>query len=161
MEDHKHGPSGPSALSAGVAPQRPSGAQQEPPIRGSKAGYKEGWIDDADAIPFPETVKQLNLYFSKKLTAFDLPIKLAGTAFQEMVWRKLCDIPYGTVISYSELARRINNPKAFRAVGLANGKNSISIIVPCHRVIGASGALTGYGGGLNRKSALLQLEKSG
>jgi methylated-DNA-[protein]-cysteine S-methyltransferase len=145
MEDHKYGP---TPGSSGVAPA----AELCSPM---------GWVEDTGAIPFPETVKQLDLYFSKRLTAFDLPIKFVGTHFQKMVWQQLCDIQYGTVISYAELARRIGSPKAYRAVGLANGKNSISIIVPCHRVIGVNGSLTGYGGGLNRKSALLQLEKSG
>lgn len=105
-----------------------------------------------------EAVRQLKAYFAGDLHQFDLPLAAAGTAFQKRVWRALCDIPYGETISYGELARRIGNPKASRAVGLANGRNPISIVVPCHRVIGANGALTGYGGGLPRKRWLLQHE---
>ncbi len=87
-----------------------------------------------------------------------MPLAMEGTAFQMSVWRKLCAIPYGTTISYGELADRIGNPKAMRAVGLANGSNPIAIIVPCHRVIGSNGKLTGYGGGLPIKEKLLALE---
>ena len=90
---------------------------------------------------------------------FDLPLAPRGTAFQRDVWTALCDIPYGETISYSELAQRIGRPRAVRAVGLANGANPLSIIVPCHRVIGANGSLTGYGGGLNAKRWLLDLEQ--
>ena len=82
---------------------------------------------------------------------FDLEMELLGTPFQESVWSRLCAIPYGATISYGELARRVGNPNASRAVGLANGRNPIAIIVPCHRVIGANGSFTGYGGGLERK----------
>lgn len=102
--------------------------------------------------------KQLREYFAGARTAFDLPLKLDGTPFQQQVWEALCDIPFGATISYAELARRVGNPKACRAVGLANGRNPIGIVVPCHRVIGANGALTGYGGGIERKKFLLELE---
>jgi O-6-methylguanine DNA methyltransferase len=85
-------------------------------------------------------------------------MNLVGTPFQQNVWSRLCEIPYGETISYGELARRIGNPKASRAVGLANGRNPVAIIVPCHRVIGANGSLTGYGGGLERKTWLLAHE---
>jgi methylated-DNA-[protein]-cysteine S-methyltransferase len=105
-----------------------------------------------------ETVRQLGAYFAGKLTCFDLPLTPAGTPFQLDVWRELQRIPYGTVISYGELASRIGKPHASRAVGAANGANPIPIVVPCHRVIGSNGKLTGYGGGLAIKEALLQLE---
>lgn len=104
---------------------------------------------------------QLTDYFAGKRTDFSITIdreNLGGTVFQRQVWTELEKIPYGVTISYGELAARIGNPKAVRAVGLANGQNPISIIVPCHRVIGANGTLTGYGGGLERKRWLLDLE---
>ncbi len=97
-------------------------------------------------------------YFAGTRRAFDIPLAMSGTPFQRGVWQRLSDIPYGTTIAYGELARRIDNPRAVRAVGLANGRNPVSIIVPCHRVIGANGSLTGYGGGLDRKRWLLALE---
>jgi methylated-DNA-[protein]-cysteine S-methyltransferase len=106
-----------------------------------------------------ETIRQLRAYFSGKLEQFDLPLAPQGTPFQLEVWRRLCEIPYGETISYGELARRIGNPNASRAVGLANGSNPISIIIPCHRVIGSNGKLTGYGGGLPIKERLLALER--
>ncbi|MCW3054481.1 MAG: methylated-DNA/protein-cysteine methyltransferase [Chthonomonadales bacterium] len=119
------------------------------------------WIEQADAQPFAETTRQLALYFAGQLTEFDLPLAPEGTVFQQQVWKELRRIPYGATLSYGELARRIGNPNASRAVGLANGRNPISIIVPCHRVIGASGKLVGYGGGLSRKEILLALEGAG
>lgn len=103
---------------------------------------------------------QLTEYFDGARRSFDLPLAAAGTPFQRRVWSALRDIDYGTTISYGELARRIENPRAVRAVGLANGRNPISIIVPCHRVIGANGTLTGYGGGLDRKRWLLSHESA-
>ena len=106
-----------------------------------------------------ETIRQLRAYFSGKLEQFDLPLAPEGTPFQLEVWRRLCEIPYGETISYGELARRIGNPNASRAVGLANGSNPIAIIIPCHRVIGSNGKLTGYGGGLPIKEKLLALER--
>ena len=106
----------------------------------------------------PITRRQLTEYFSGLRHRFALPLDLHGTAFQLRVWQALCDIPYGETISYAELARRIGNPAAVRAVGLANARNPISIIVPCHRVVGSSGRLVGYGGGLERKRFLLRLE---
>jgi methylated-DNA-[protein]-cysteine S-methyltransferase len=102
---------------------------------------------------------QLRDYFAGALTSFDLPLALAGTGFQRTVWAALQAIPYGVTISYGELARRIGLPSASRAVGLANGKNPVSIVVPCHRVVGADGSLTGYGGGIERKQFLLALEQ--
>lgn len=118
------------------------------------------WIESEHSPVFQKTVVQLSEYFNGTLTSFDLPLKMQGTAFQKKVWAALEEIPYGETISYKKLATRIGNPKASRAVGLANGKNPISIIVPCHRVIGANGDLVGYGGGLRRKAQLLELEKS-
>jgi methylated-DNA-[protein]-cysteine S-methyltransferase len=102
---------------------------------------------------------QLDAYFRGQLTSFDLPLTLDGTRFQQAVWAGLQAIPYGETISYGELARRIGQPSASRAVGLANGKNPVAIVVPCHRVIGADGSLTGYGGGMDRKRFLLGLEQ--
>ena len=95
----------------------------------------------------------------ENLESFDLPLAPTGTRFQLDVWKRLCDIPYGETISYGELARRIGNPNASRAVGLANGSNPIPIVIPCHRVIGSNGKLTGYGGGLPIKEKLLALER--
>lgn len=115
---------------------------------------------DPDDAAFPDAVEQLDAYFAGTLTTFDLELRLDGTAFQRQVWATLLEIPYGETWSYGELATHIGNPNASRAVGLANGKNPIGIIVPCHRVIGASGSLTGYGGGLDRKRQLLELERS-
>jgi methylated-DNA-[protein]-cysteine S-methyltransferase len=109
--------------------------------------------------PLAETIRQLRAYFAGELTDFDLPLAPEGTEFQRTVWQRLCDIPYGETISYGELASRIGNPKASRAVGLANGSNPISIVIPCHRVIGSNGKLTGYGGGLPIKEKLLALEQ--
>jgi methylated-DNA-[protein]-cysteine S-methyltransferase len=108
--------------------------------------------------PFREVIRQLKAYFTGKPTRFDLPLKPEGTEFQLKVWRALRGIPYGKTWSYGELARRIGKPTASRAVGAANGQNPLPIIVPCHRVIGADGSLTGFGGGLTIKQKLLELE---
>ncbi|KRV49184.1 cysteine methyltransferase [Wenjunlia vitaminophila] len=108
--------------------------------------------------PFAETRRQLEEYFDGRRDTFDLPLKLCGTPFQQRVWAALVEIPYGRIWTYGELADHIGRPTAARAVGLANGKNPISVIVPCHRVVGADGSLTGYGGGLARKRALLEHE---
>ena len=115
---------------------------------------------DADANPILQLVSgQLAEYFAGQRSRFDLPLDLrCGTTFQQAVWQALLGIAHGEVISYSEVSRRIGNPSAVRAVGSAIGRNPVSIIVPCHRVTGSSGALTGYAGGLDRKTALLQLE---
>ena len=112
-----------------------------------------------DAFIFSNTIRQLRAYFSGELEAFDLPLAPQGTRFQQRVWAELCKIPYGETISYGELARRIGNPNASRAVGLANGSNPIPIVIPCHRVIGSNGKLTGYGGGLHIKEKLLAIER--
>lgn len=103
--------------------------------------------------------RQLREYFAGERTAFDLPLDIAGTAFQRRVWRELLAIPYGRTRAYGELASRLGDPLATRAVGAANGRNPLSIVVPCHRVIGASGALTGFAGGLRTKAYLLDLER--
>ncbi|MFD6885161.1 methylated-DNA--[protein]-cysteine S-methyltransferase [Streptomyces sp. NPDC059957] len=108
--------------------------------------------------PFPEVVRQLTAYFAGELTTFDLPVRLEGTEFQRSVWEQLVRIPYGQTWSYGELAVKLGKPNASRAVGLANGKNPVGIIVPCHRVIGSSGSMTGYGGGIDRKVRLLAFE---
>jgi methylated-DNA-[protein]-cysteine S-methyltransferase len=125
---------------------------QSHPPRGTDA-----WRRDDSA--FDDVVAQLDAYFEGDLREFDVPLQLAGTEFQQRVWNALLDIPYGETESYGQLATRIGQPTAFRAVGLANGRNPVAIIVPCHRVIGSSGSLIGYGGGLDRKRALLDLER--
>jgi methylated-DNA-[protein]-cysteine S-methyltransferase len=117
------------------------------------------WVEDESVAPFPETKQQLSAYFAGPLTEFELPLQMQGTLFQQRIWEALKTIPYGTTMSYGELAQQIGQPKASRAVGLANGRNPISIIVPCHRVIGANGKLTGYGGGIERKQWLLNHER--
>ena len=116
--------------------------------------------DKKDSAPFREVARQLAAYFDGELRRFDLPLRLEGTEFQRTVWAALQQLQLGQRISYGELARRIGQPTARRAVGLANGRNPISIIVPCHRVIGASGSLVGYGGGLDRKRWLLEHEQN-
>jgi methylated-DNA-[protein]-cysteine S-methyltransferase len=111
-----------------------------------------------DKEPFAEVIRQLQAYFRGELKEFDLPLAMEGTEFQLRVWNALRTIPYGETVSYAQLAERIGKPKAVRAVGLANGSNPIPIIVPCHRVIGSDGSLTGFGGGLSTKKMLLELE---
>jgi len=108
--------------------------------------------------PFKAAADQLDAYFAGELTRFDVPLAPRGSEFQQRVWAALQEIPYGRTESYGELAERIGSPGGARAVGLANGKNPIGIIIPCHRVVGADGSLTGYGGGLERKKQLLDLE---
>ena len=119
----------------------------------------EETFGDRDATPFAEAREQLTAYFAGELKEFTLELRLHGTPFQRRVWDLLTRIPYGETRSYGRLADDLGNPRASRAVGLANGRNPISIIVPCHRVIGASGGLTGYGGGLDRKQRLLDFER--
>lgn len=112
-----------------------------------------------DYLPlFGETQRQLEEYFAGSRQNFDLPLDPSGTDFQRRVWRALMDIPYGTAISYRELARRADCPRGYQAVGQANGRNPLPILIPCHRVIGADGTLGGYSGGLDRKRFLLDLE---
>lgn len=123
-----------------------------------RPAFGPDWMRDEAAAPFAQACEQLSAYFAGRLTEFDLPLAPRGTAFQLTVWRALRDIPYGATISYAELARRIGRPQASRAVGHSNARNPISIIVPCHRVIGADRSLTGYAGGLERKRMLLEHE---
>lgn len=117
---------------------------------------RKDWIEDA--APFAEACDQLADYFAGKLQKFSIPFRLSGTVFQQQVWRGLCEIPFGKTLSYKGLADYLGAPKAVRAVGLANGKNPLSVIIPCHRVIGSDGRLVGYGGGLQRKQWLLSHE---
>jgi methylated-DNA-[protein]-cysteine S-methyltransferase len=114
---------------------------------------------DPAAEPFAATAEQLTAYFAGELTEFDLPLNLRGTPFQGRVWAALRQIPYGETTTYGELATELGQPTASRAVGLANGKNPVGVIVPCHRVVGSTGSLTGYGGGLDRKRYLLDFER--
>ena len=119
----------------------------------------KGWVRDDAA--FTEACAQLDEYFAGERREFDLELDPVGTPFQRRVWRALGEVPYGTTVTYGELAERLGRPRAARAVGAANGLNPISIVIPCHRVIGASGALTGYAGGIERKRTLLGLEAAG
>jgi methylated-DNA-[protein]-cysteine S-methyltransferase len=119
---------------------------------------RTNWQRDDSA--FGDAVEQLHAYFAGELVGFDIDMDLVGTTFERRVWEALQTIPYGETRSYGEIAEQIGATGAFRAVGRANGRNPIGIIVPCHRVIGANGSLTGYGGGLDRKRVLLDLEKS-
>jgi methylated-DNA-[protein]-cysteine S-methyltransferase len=121
-------------------------------------GLGDDWIQNATIDPLPAAARQLKEYFAGKRREFDLPLRMQGTEFQQRVWRELTKIPFGETRSYGQLAKRLNNPNGSRAVGLANGRNPIAIIVPCHRVIGADGSLTGFGGGLDRKEWLLTHE---
>jgi len=125
--------------------------------RGKGAKVPESHWQRSDA-PFRDAIRQLREYFRGRRTAFDLTLNPKGTPFQLKVWRALAQIPYGATRSYAQIARRVGRPRAVRAVGLANGRNPLPIIVPCHRVIGSGGQLVGYGGGLTIKQALLQLE---
>jgi methylated-DNA-[protein]-cysteine S-methyltransferase len=124
--------------------------------RFSPAAVADGWRWTEE--PFREAVAQLEAYFAGELRRFDLALAPEGTSFQREVWSALTRIPYGETVSYGELARRLSRSNAFRAVGAANGRNPIPIIIPCHRVIGADGSLTGFGGGLPIKRQLLELE---
>ena len=131
--------------------------------RSGSAGYAPGAEvlgapGDPAREPFCAAAAQLAAYFAGRLTEFTLPLAPAGTQFQRRVWAGLREIPYGETWSYGQLASKIGNPTAARAVGLANGRNPIAVVIPCHRVIGSDGSLTGYGGGLDRKRYLLDLE---
>ena len=117
------------------------------------------WIKDP--APLEDAAHQLREYFAGRLTHFNLPLAPQGTAFRKKVWFHLAQLPYGKIISYRDLAEQVGNPKACRAVGAANGANPIPIIIPCHRVIGSNGKLTGYAGGLPIKEGLLALERKG
>jgi methylated-DNA-[protein]-cysteine S-methyltransferase len=118
----------------------------------------DSWI--ADDGGFEKVVEQLDAYFAGARTEFDIALRMDGTDFQRQVWAALLGIPYGETASYGEIAEEIGRPTASRAVGMANGRNPLAIIVPCHRVIGSSGSLVGYGGGLDRKQTLLDLERA-
>jgi methylated-DNA-[protein]-cysteine S-methyltransferase len=123
----------------------------------TRAKIDPSWRRDDGA--FAAVREQLDEYFAGTRRSFDMPLSMAGGAFEQRVWDELLAIPYGETASYGEIAARVGNPAAARAVGLANGRNPIAVIVPCHRVIGADGSLTGYGGGLERKRLLLDLER--
>lgn len=121
------------------------------------------WPQDVQLCETPllkEAVRQLESYFAGELTEFTLPMEPSGTVFMKKVWSALCEIPYGKTATYGEIAEKVGVPKGARAVGLANNRNPIPIFIPCHRVIGADGSLTGYAGGLEMKKRLLDLEKS-
>ena len=129
------------------------------PFRGLADGRPFGERDDAHPL-LRTAVDQLNAYFNRDLRTFDLPLAPRGSEFQQKVWEQLVKIPYGETTSYGEIAHRLGHTNAAsRAVGLANGKNPIPIVIPCHRVIGANGSLTGYAGGLERKQSLLEVEQ--
>jgi methylated-DNA-[protein]-cysteine S-methyltransferase len=125
----------------------------------SKSPELDGdWLEQPNGGPLPKAARQLEEYFAGKRKVFDLPLKMQGTEFQKRVWRQLTKIPFGETWSYGQLAKRLDNPNGSRAVGLANGRNPIAVIVPCHRVIGADGSMTGFGGGIPRKQWLLAHE---
>jgi methylated-DNA-[protein]-cysteine S-methyltransferase len=124
------------------------------------AGAHDG-ADDDDAGVLSEAAAQLDAYFAGELRRFEVPLAPRGTAFQQSVWVAVARIPYGATASYGEVAATLRRPSACRAVGAANGRNPLPIVIPCHRVVGSAGALTGYGGGLERKRALLDLEAIG
>ena len=151
---HYPSPLGPLLLAADAGGLRlisfPTGKQRRQP--------EPDWQLDDSFGPLPATVAQLDAYFAGTLTCFDLPLAPGGTPFQQQVWQALQTIPFGITWSYGQLARVIGRPKASRAVGAANGANPLPIIIPCHRVIGASGSLTGFGGGLTTKHWLLEFE---
>jgi len=123
------------------------------------AGIPPEW-DEADSPLLVEAARQLDAYFAARLTVFDLPLAPSGTAFQQAIWRAIAAVPYGATTTYEILGRAAGAPGAARAAGAATGRNPLSIVVPCHRIVGASGALTGYAGGLARKEALLALESA-
>ncbi|HEX2050160.1 MAG TPA: methylated-DNA--[protein]-cysteine S-methyltransferase [Actinomycetota bacterium] len=127
-------------------------------LTGLEFGGREPGGATRDARPFDAAAEQLDAYFARERTSFDVPIAPAGTPFQRRVWGSLQTIPYGTVTTYTDLARRIDAPAAVRAVGRANATNPIAIVVPCHRVVGRDGALRGFRGGVQRKAQLLALE---
>ena len=118
------------------------------------------WIQSEVTQPFPDAKRQLDEYFAGERRVFDLPLSFEGTHFQQRVWRAIASIPYGETVSYGALARSLGAPRSVRAAGAAIGRNAISLVVPCHRVVGSDGSLTGYAGGLDRKRSLLTLETS-
>ncbi|MDI1239700.1 MAG: methylated-DNA--[protein]-cysteine S-methyltransferase [Polaromonas sp.] len=143
----------------GALPLRPGKAGSAAPAGKEKTPTRAVWPSDPAHPVLQQVMSQLTEYFTGQRTQFDVPLDLAyGTAFQQSVWQALLKIPQGGTASYGEVSQRIGKPAAVRAVGAAVGRNPVSIIVPCHRVMGANGALTGYAGGLDRKTALLKLE---
>jgi methylated-DNA-[protein]-cysteine S-methyltransferase len=116
------------------------------------------WIEDPKSPPLRECMQQLAEYFAGKRRDFDLPLAPRGTSFQERVWNEIARVPYGKTISYGELAKRAGAPGQARAAGAATGRNPVGVVIPCHRIVGADGSLTGYAGGLDRKQRLLELE---
>ena len=151
------GPLGPMILAA--SPQGLCGVWFEGQRHGPTEARMQSWTTDSAHTLLQSAAQQLQAYFAGDLTSFDVPLDLsAGTAFQQSVWQALLRIPSGQSQTYGDLARLLSRPQAVRAVGAAVGRNPLSIIVPCHRVLGAGGQLTGYAGGLWRKQALLKLE---
>jgi methylated-DNA-[protein]-cysteine S-methyltransferase len=141
---------------SGIRAARPAAHPERPDLPSPPEGQR---ISPEGSKILSETIRQLRAYFSGALEIFSLPLAPEGTPFQLEVWHRLCDIPFGETMSYGELARLIQRPRASRAVGLANGSNPIPLVIPCHRVIGSNGKLTGYGGGLPIKEKLLALER--
>jgi methylated-DNA-[protein]-cysteine S-methyltransferase len=121
---------------------------------------RPGWVEDANDPTLAECARQLREYLEGRRRAFELPVRFEGTPFQERIWQAIARIPYGETVTYASLARAAGAPGCARAAGAATGRNPLSIVVPCHRVVGTSGALTGYAGGLERKSRLLGLERA-
>ena len=128
--------------------------------RFGRISIPEGWEEDPSFPLLKRAADELALYFEGRLRSFSLPLAPSGTPFERRVWKELQKIPYGRTLSYSDLAERAGRPRAIRAAGAANGKNPISIVIPCHRVLGKDGSLTGYGGGLAKKRSLLALEEA-
>ncbi len=126
-------------------------AKYAPPIAGD-------WIEDPKSSPLKECAAQIAEYFEGRREAFDLPVHPQGTDFQQRVWRQIARVPFGKTTTYSELARRAGAPGSARAAGAATGRNPIGVVIPCHRIVGADGSLTGYAGGLDRKTRLLEIE---
>ncbi len=129
------------------------GARHAPPRAGS-------WIEDPDAAPLAQCRRQIEDYFAGRRQAFDLPLAAVGTAFQQSVWKAISGVPFAGTLSYAELAARAGAKGAARAAGAATGRNPFTIVVPCHRIVGSGGELTGYAGGLERKARLLALERA-
>ena len=163
------GPEAPDNPSTGPPTRRPIGeillvaeasGLRELHLPGSFAARDDDSASTSACVPLAKAVEQLEAYFAGGLTRFDLPLVLTGTDFQLQVWRALADIPYAKTESYGSVAARIGKPKASRAVGMANNKNPVAIVLPCHRVIGSDGSLVGYGGGLWMKQWLLRHESA-
>ena len=162
VQTHFQSPLGPMVLAAttqGLAGLWFEGQRHLPAPLLAESTTPGGWPTDPDHPVLKRAMQQLTAYFAGQRTPFDLPLDLSGgTAFQQSVWQALLALPPGSTASYGQISSRIGKPTAVRAVGAAVGRNPVSIIVPCHRVMGADGSLTGYAGGLDRKTALLALE---